>query len=91
MVVDVAEGTVDGALQHEAANASDLVAAGDRRLHCIGDRVDHSIHGRNGMGHILPWGNDDSGKVSGEVPANSLFPPLPFCVLCLSFFYSLAQ
>ena len=51
---DVSEGTVDGALQHEAAKASDVVVTGDGGLHGVGDGIDHRIHVRYGSRHLLP-------------------------------------
>jgi hypothetical protein len=32
-----------------------MVATVDGGLHCIGDGVDHHIHGRYGVCHLLPW------------------------------------
>ena len=55
MVGDVSEGTTDGALEHEAAKGSGVVAAGDDGLHGVGDRIHHRIHGRYGVCHLLPW------------------------------------
>jgi hypothetical protein len=55
MVMDVTEGTVDGTLEHEVAKASGVVATVDGGLHCFGDRIDHRIHGRCGVRHLLPW------------------------------------
>jgi hypothetical protein len=70
---DVPKDTADGALEHVAAKATGVVATVDGRLHCVGDGVDHGIHGRNGMGHLLPLRNGDSGKVYDEHPfPNSL-------------------
>jgi hypothetical protein len=46
VVRDIPEGTADGALEREAAKASGVVATVDGGLHCVGDRVDHGIHGR---------------------------------------------
>ena len=43
MVVDVPEGMADGALQHEAAKASGVVATVDGGLYCMGDRI-HLSH-----------------------------------------------
>ena len=54
VVGDVPEGTTDGALQHEAAKASGVVAMGDGILHDVGDGIDHRIHGRYMSRHLLP-------------------------------------
>ena len=54
VVVDVAEGTTDGALEHEAEKASGVVATVDGVLHYVGDQIHHRIHGRYGVCHLLP-------------------------------------
>ena len=70
LVLNVAQGTTNGALHHEATNAAGLVAADDGVLHCVHDGVDHGVHGRYvGVRHVsLPWVNsgENSGKNSGE-------------------------
>ena len=69
MVIDVMEGTADGALEHEAAKASGVVATVDGGLHCIGDGVDHGIHERYGVCHLLPWVEMQRRRRSpGELP-----------------------
>jgi hypothetical protein len=54
VVVDVTEGTADNTLEHEAMKASSVVSASDGSLHNIGDGIDHRIHGRYGVRHLLP-------------------------------------
>jgi hypothetical protein len=54
VVADVAEGSADGALEDEATNASRVgVATDDGRFNGVGDGVNHRIHGRYGVGHLL--------------------------------------
>ena len=69
-MLNVAQGTTNGALHHEATNAAGLVAANDGVLHCVRDGIDHGVHGRYvGARHVsLPWVNsgENSGKNSGE-------------------------
>ena len=72
MVVDVVEGTADGALEHEAAKASGVVATVDGGLHRVGDRINHGIHGRYGVRHLLPWVTATPTKSPVKSPANSL-------------------
>jgi hypothetical protein len=55
VVADVAEGSADGAMEDEATNASRVgVATDDGRFNGVGDGVNHHIHGRYGVGHLLP-------------------------------------
>jgi hypothetical protein len=55
-VVDVAEDAADGALEDEATNASRVAfATDDGGFDGVGDHVDHGVHGRCGVGHLLPW------------------------------------
>jgi hypothetical protein len=71
VVGDVPKDTADDALEHVAAKTTSLVATVDGGLHCVGDGDDHGIHGRNGMCHLLPWGNSDNSD-SGKDSTNSL-------------------
>jgi hypothetical protein len=74
VVGDVTKDTADNALEHVAAKATGVVATVDGGLHCVGDGVDHGIHGRNGMGHLLP----SQTATPGRFPTNSLSGvPLP--------------
>ena len=75
MVGDVPEGTADGALEHEAAKASGMVAAGDGGLHGVGDGIDHRIHGRYRSRHVVPL---DAATPVMPSPANSLLSLLLF-------------
>ena len=60
---------MDGALEHEASKASDVVAAGDGDLHGVGDRIHHRIHERYGVCHLLPWVEMQRRRRSlGELP-----------------------
>ena len=65
-MLNVAQGTTNGALHHEATNAAELVVANDGVLHCVRDGIDHGVHGRYvGSRHVrLPCRN--SGDVSGK-------------------------
>jgi hypothetical protein len=54
VVGDVPEDTVDGALEHVAAKATGVVATVVGGLYCVGDGINHGIHGRYGVGHLLP-------------------------------------
>ena len=72
MVGDVPEGTADGALEHEAAKASGVVATVDGGFHCVDDRIHHRIHGRYRVCHLLPWETATPAKSSVSFPANSL-------------------
>jgi hypothetical protein len=69
VVGDVLEGTADGALEHETAKTSNMVATVDGGLHYVGDRVNHGIHGRYGVRHLLPWVT----VMPVKSPVNSLF------------------
>jgi hypothetical protein len=72
--MDVPKDTANNALYHEVANASGLVATVDGGLHSVGDRVHHRVHGRYGVGHLLPWVR----TTLGRFPTNSLSGvPLP--------------
>ena len=72
MVGDVPEGTANGALEHEVAKASGMVATMDGGLHRVGDRINHGVHGRYGVCHHLPWETATPAKSSAKFPANSL-------------------
>ena len=44
---DVSKDTTDGILEHEPTKATGLDVPVDGVLHCIGDGVNHCVHGRN--------------------------------------------
>lgn len=83
-VMDVLEGTTNRSLQHVPAKTFGDLAMVDGRLHCIGDRIDHGVHGRSsGSRHCsLPCRNPARSPVSApaspsvsclaETPASSL-------------------
>ena len=70
--VDVAEGTTDGALQHEAWRTNGGVAASYGRFDGVGDGVNHRVHGwSSGVRHRwLRWRNLARSPVSAPSPTN---------------------
>jgi hypothetical protein len=53
-----------------------MVSMNDGGLHSIGDGIDHRVHGRYGVQHLLPWVEMQQRRRSlGELP-----PSLPLSV-----------
>jgi hypothetical protein len=82
VVVDVTEGTADSTLEHEAMKASGVVSASDGSLHGVSDEIDHRIHGRYGVHHLLTYETVTSAKSLTSSPVNSL--SFLFCILALT-------
>ena len=64
LVLNVAQGTTNSALHHEATNAAGLVAVNDGVLHCVRDGIDHGVRGRYvGSRHVcLPCRDSGDGQ-----------------------------